>query len=305
MAEKNRYIELSDGNKMPIMGYGTFLCEDSEELTNNVVHAIMECGYRHIDTAALYKNEAAIGEALKICFDRGLKREDLFIVTKVWRDSYHDVQGSLNSSLENLGLEYIDLFLIHWTMTDVDWDTYEIKGPSMYETWKELEIAKDEGKVKSIGISNCNNMLFVDICAGAKKHKPVMNQIECNPYFSQPKVVDFQGKFGTKITAYAPIGAAGFTGNNLLDDATLKEIAEKHSATVAQISLAWNMQRGVAVIPKSMTKERIQQNFDALDITLDEEDIEKIDGLNTDVRVFNPENWNYPHLGWIKNPIYY
>lgn len=303
MAEKNRYVDLLDGTKMPLMGYGTFLSEDSEALVENVVHAIVDVGYRHIDTASLYMNEEAIGKALSQCFEKGIKREDLFITTKVWRTDFSDVEGSIKKSLEKLGLEYVDLLLIHWTVTDIDWETHEIKGPSMYETWKQFEKVKEDGLTKSIGVSNCNNMLFVDICAGAKD-RPVVNQVETNPHFSQQKLVDFQGKFGAKITAYAPMGAAGFTGNELLKDPVLAEVAEKHNATVAQIALAWNMQRGVIVIPKSMTHERIAENFNSLDVTLDEEDMEKINGINKDNRTFNPEDWDYPMYGWKKNPVF-
>lgn len=303
MSSKNRYITLNDGNKMPLMGYGTFLSADSEELTKNVVHAIVECGYRHIDTATLYGNEAAIGEALKQVFEQGITREELFITTKVWKDGYKDVQGSIDGSLEKLGLEYVDLLLIHWGVADVDWETFEFLGPSVHDTWKEFEKIKEQGKAKSIGVSNVNNMLFVDLCAGAKI-RPAVNQIETNPYFAQPKVVDFQRKFGVSITAYAPIGASGFTDNDVLKDPVLAEIAEKHNATVAQIALAWNIARDVVVIPKSMTEERILENFNALDITLDEEDIEKINAIDRGFRGFNPENWVAPARGWNKQPLY-
>ncbi|CAI2376201.1 unnamed protein product [Moneuplotes crassus] len=303
MADKNTYAELSDGTKMPLMGYGTFLSTEEDKLIENIVHAVVDVGYRHIDTASLYMNEEIIGKALAQCFEKGINREDLFITTKVWRTDFGDVEGSIKGSLEKLGLEYVDLLLIHWTVTDVDWETYEIKGPSMYETWKQFEKVKEDGLTKSIGVSNANNMIFVDICAGAT-HRPVVNQIETNPFFAQQKVVDFQGKFGTKITAYAPIGAAGFTASDLLKDETLAEIATKHNATVAQVALAWNMKRGVIVIPKSMTKERIQENFDALNVDLDEEDMEKINALDKNQRCFNPEDWDYPQYGWQKNPVW-
>ena len=303
MAEKNRFVELNDGKKMPTIGYGTFLSEESKELHENVVYAIVECGYRHLDTASLYGNEKVIGEALKECFEKGIKREDLFITTKVWRTDFNDVEKSIKDSLEKLQLDYVDLLLIHWTVTDVDWETTEIKGPPMYKVWKDFEKVHEAGLTKSIGLSNCNNMLFVDIVAGAKI-RPAINQIETNPYHSQQKLIDFQAKFGTKCTAYAPLGAKAFTGGDLLKDETLAAIAEKHSATTAQVALAWNIQRGVIVIPKSMTQERIKQNFEALDVTLDAEDIEKINGLNGDKRFFNPEEWNYPDYGWINVPIF-
>lgn len=303
MADKNKYVDLLDGNKMPLMGYGTFLSTDEEALIANIVHAVVEVGYRHIDTASLYGNEEVIGKALAQIFEKGISRDEIFITTKVWRTDFGDVEGSVKKSLERLGLDYVDLLLVHWTVTDVDWETFEVKGPSMYETWKQFEKVKEDGLVKSIGVSNANNMIFLDIVAGAK-HKPVVNQVETHPYFRQQKLVDFQGKFGAKITAYAPIGAAAFTGSDLLKDETLTAIAEKHSATVAQVALAWNIARGVIVIPKTMTQERIQENFNALDITLDAEDLEKINSIDVDHRAFNPEDWDYPEYGWKKNAMF-
>lgn len=304
MAEKNVYTELNNGVKMPLLGYGTFLAEEEKALYDAIVYAVVEVGYRHIDTAKLYNNEHIIGEALKECFEKGIKREDLFITTKLWREDMHDVEGSLKASLERLQLEYVDLYLIHWTVTDVDWEAVEVKGPPMYEVWKNMEAVYEKGLTKSIGISNCNAMLFVDMYAGAKV-KPVTNQIENNPYLSQAKLVNFLKKFGCTTTAYAPIGASGFTGNDLLEDPTLKQIAEKHGATTAQISLAWNIHRGVSVIPKSMSKDRIKENFEALSIKLDEEDVEKINGLDQNKRTFNPENWDAPQYGWKYTPIFY
>lgn len=304
MAEKNRYAELNNGLKMPLMGYGTFLATDEKLLRECLLYAIIECGYRHIDTASLYENEHIIGEVLKECFEQGIKREDLFIVTKLWRTHMNDVEGALKESLAKLQLDYVDLYLVHWTVTDIDWDTCEVKGPPMYEVWKNMEAVCEAGLTKSIGVSNANAMLFVDMYAGAKI-KPVTNQIENNPYLAQTKLVNLTGKFGCTTTAYAPIGASGFTGGNLLEDEVLKKIAEKHGASPAQIALAWNMQRGVIVIPKSTTKERIKENFDALDIKLDDEDVEEINKLDANRRAFNPEGWDAPQYGWKYVPIFY
>jgi alcohol dehydrogenase (NADP+) len=304
MADLNKYIELNNGIKMPLMGFGTFLAEEEKDLIENIVYAITEVGYRHVDTAKLYNNEEAIGKALQICFEKGIKREDLFITTKLWRDSMDDPEREIKQSLEKLQLDYLDLYLIHWTVTDVDWETFEIKGPPMHEVWSNMEKLVEQGLTKSIGISNCNAMLFVDMLAGAKI-KPVTNQIETNPYFSQDKFIKFMDKFGVKTTAYAPIGASGFTGNDLLEDETLTRIAQNSTVTTAQLALAWNMARGVAVIPKSMSKERIKENFEALKITLDENLMNEIDALNRDKRAFNPEGWEAPQYGWKFTPIFH
>lgn len=303
MINSNKYITFNNGEKFPLMGYGTLFSEEEKDLIDNIVYAVTEVGYRHIDTAKLYLNEEAIGKALQICFEQGIKREDLFITTKLWRTDMADPEKEIKESLERLQLDYLDLYLIHWTVADVNWDTFEIKGPPMHEVWSNMEKLVEKGLTKSIGISNCNAMLLVDMLAGAKI-KPVTNQIENNPYFSQDKFVKFMDKFEVKTTAYAPIGATGFTGNDLLQDETLKRIAEVHKATTAQIALAWNMARGVAVIPKSMTKERIKENFEALKIELSPDEISEIDAINKDKRTFNPEGWDAPQYGWKFTPIF-
>ena len=296
-------MDLNNGLKMPMVGYGTFLAKPEEEkiLHDCIVYAIVEWGYRHIDTAKVYKNEHIIGEALKECFEKGIKREDLFITTKLWRDDYYDVEAGIKTSLEKLQLDYVDLYLIHWMCTDVDWENCVVKGPPLHDVWKEMEGLVEKGLTKSIGVSNCSVMMLIENLAGAKI-KPVTNQIENNPYLSQVELVAFFKKFGVTTTAYAPMGASGWTGNNLLDDETLKEIAEKHNATPAQIALAWNLSRGIAVIPKSVTKERIKANFEAQNIKLDEEDIERINGLNINRRNFDPEKWN--EFDWLYTPIF-
>ena len=186
---------------------------------------------------------------------------------------------------------------------DVDWETWEIKGPPIHDVWKNLEDCYDKGLTKNIGVSNCSIMMFIEILAGAKI-KPSTNQIECNPYFSQQELVKFSQKFGCSITAYASIGATGLTGNNLLDDPVIKEVAFKHNATPAQICLAWNLKRGIAWISKSVSKDRMKLNFESQKITLDEEDIEKINGLNCNKRNFDPEIWDNSEVGFHHNPYF-
>ena len=285
------------------MGYGTFSAEEEKDLHQCVVTAIVDVGYRHIDTATLYGNEEIIGNALQECFEKGIKREEIFITTKVWRTDYDRIEEELKGSLEKLKLDYVDLYLVHWTTTDVDWENCVVKGPPMHEVWKTFEKLQADGLTKSIGVSNCNVMLFIDMLAGAKV-KPVMNQIENNPYLAQNRLVEFTKRFGCETTAYAPMGASSFTGNDLLKDETLSAIAEKHNATPAQISLAWNINRGVIVIPKSTNPERMKQNFEALDIKLDEEDIEKINKLDKNKRMFDPATWDTPEYGWKFSPIF-
>lgn len=291
MADKNKYVELNNGLKMPLIGYGTFQGDKEHVLHENIVYAVVEWGYRHIDTAKVYDTEKVIGDALQECFEKGIKREDLFITTKLWIEWVDDPERELKASLEKLQLEYVDLFLIHWMITDVDWENCVVKGPPLHEIWKNMENLVELGLTKSIGISNCGAQLFIDMLASSKI-KPVTNQIENNPYLQQTQLVKMMAKFGWVTTGYSPIGATGFSGGNMLEDEVIKEIADKHNATPAQIALAWNMNRGVVVIPKSMNKERIQQNFEALDIQLDEDDIAKIETLDQNKRIFDPSKWS-------------
>jgi alcohol dehydrogenase (NADP+) len=267
------------------------------------VHAIVEVGYRHLDTAKLYGNEDVIGKALQECFRKGIKREDLFITTKIWKKDYADVEGAIKGSLERLQLEYVDLYLIHWMVTEIDWDNAKVTGPSMHEVWKQMETVFDSGLAKNIGVSNCPAMLFLDLLATAKV-TPAVNQIESNPYFHQTDLIEITRKFGCETTAYAPMGASTFTGNDMLDDETLKAIAEKHDASVAQICLVWQIQRNVVVIPKSTNNERMKKNFEASNINLDEEDITKIGEIDKQRRKFDPKNWADPEIDWKNMPIW-
>ena len=239
MSDLNKYITLNNGEKMPLVGYGTFSAEEEKELHECIVYAVVEAGYRHLDCAKIYGNEEVIGGALQECFEKGIKREDLFITTKVWKDDYKDVESAIKTSLEKLKLEYLDLYLIHWMVTDIDWKTKKIRGPTMLETWKQMEKVNEAGLTKSIGVSNCPAMMYLDLLAGAKI-TPQINQIEVNPYFHQTDLIEFTKSWGTETTAYAPIGAAKWTGNDLLEDKVLNEIAEKHNQDGVD-DVVWNL----------------------------------------------------------------
>ncbi|CAI2375958.1 unnamed protein product [Moneuplotes crassus] len=306
MTELNKYIELNNGNKMPLIGYGTFSGEEEKELHDCIVHAIVDLGYRHLDTAKVYLNEEVIGGALQECFEKGIKREDLFITSKVWKDDYHDVESAIKESLRKLQLEYLDLYLVHWMVTDIDWKNLDIKGPTMQETWKQMERIYENGLSKNIGISNCPAMMYLDLLAGAKI-KPQVNQIETNPHLQQKALIEFTRKFGTETTAYAPIGAQKFTGDgSLFDNEDLKAIADKHGVTVPQICLAWNINRGVVVIPKSTNKDRMKANFEALSITLGEDEMATIAKLDKNERFFDPAKWENEtgEEDWDNSPIW-
>lgn len=305
MSDKNQYITLNSGSKMPIMGIGTFLADDEDKLYKAITHAVLEVGYVHIDTAEIYGNEHVVGKALQECFSKGVKREDLFITTKIWKSKMNDVEGALKKSLERLQLDYIDMYLIHFTVPDIDWDNKKILTPPMHKVWENMEKMVDQGLTKNIGVSNAVCQMWIDLLAGAKI-PPALNQIENNPLFAQHEFTKFMKEYGCNITCYAPIGGSKqFADGGSREDEDIKKIAEKHSATPAQVCLAWNMQRGHIVIPKSTTPERIEENFKSLDVKLDDDDMEKINKLDTGKRNFDTINFDIPEMNWKPCPFFY
>ena len=200
------YVTLNNGLKMPQIGLGTFGADEGANLEEVVKSAILNHGYRHIDTAFVYFNEEIIGKALKACFEAGIKREDLFITTKLWRDQYADIEGALNGCLERLQLDYVDLYLVHWVIPEVNWETKEIKPFPMHKVWAGMEALVKKGLTKSIGVSNCTVPQLIDLLAYAEI-KPVTNQIELHPYLVQEDLVKLHQMFDITVTAYAPLGA--------------------------------------------------------------------------------------------------
>jgi len=205
---QKQYSQLSDGSKIQRIGYGTFKADDLQDIIQEAINV----GYRHFDTATVYQNEDLIGEAITKSIKEGkVKREDLFITTKVWAEK-DNVAKSLNQSLKDLQLDYVDLFLIHWPIGDWDKETQTFKQPPLHVTWKQMEDLVRAGKCKSIGVSNFNVQLLVDLLSYAEI-KPVCNQIEVHPYLIQEDLIAFCKKNGIEITAYCPLGR-GLLGNS-------------------------------------------------------------------------------------------
>ncbi len=267
-SEKAPRLLLNDGFKMPIVGLGT---SHTGNDTYRSVRDAIEAGYRHIDTSLNYGTEQDIGKALKDLIKEGkVKREELFIVSKLETEDHERsrVPRGLNESLTNLGLEYLDLYLIHNSRSTVD----------ILETWKGMEDVHKKGLAKSIGVSNFNEEQIDRILANCSV-KPVTNQAQCNPYNNQKKLLTYLNSKNITLTAYSPLG--GRVGSeNLLKDKKLAEIGHKHNVSAAQIALRYQIQRGVIVIPKSVTKKYIIENIDIFNFTLTESEMNEIDSLN-------------------------
>jgi methylglyoxal/glyoxal reductase len=268
-------VKLANGVEMPRLGLGVWKAKDGEEV-QNAVKAAIQTGYRLIDTAAVYKNEEGVGKAIK---ESGVSREDLFITTKVWNDDqgYESTLQAFEESRKKLGLEYIDLYLIHWP----------VKG-KYKETWKALEKLYEDGLVKAIGVSNFQVHHLKDLLADAKV-KPVVNQVEFHPYLTQKELLAYCNEENIQLEAWSPL----MQGEVVRVD-VIKELAEKYGKTPAQIVLRWDLQHGVVTIPKSVKEHRIRENADVFDFELSQEDMDKLDALNKNHRFGpDPDNFNF------------
>lgn len=259
-------ITLSNGIQMPFIGLGTWQVKDKEQGINAVKWAI-EAGYKAIDTAVVYENEDAVGEGIK---QSGINREELFVTTKVYNDrqGYEETHQSFNESLERLQLDYVDLYLIHWPITE-----------KYHDTWRAMEEIYESGRAKAIGVSNFHTQHIEDLMTTAKI-KPMINQIELHPSLNQQELVAYCKEKDIAITAYSPLGHG-----NLLDNPIIKEIGDKYNKSIAQVILRWDIQNGITVIPKSVNQDRIVANLDIFDFELSSEDMSKINSLNTGERV--------------------
>ncbi len=287
MEKLNQYVTLSNGLKMPKFGLGTS-CMTTEEEISNFVKAVVEFGYRHIDTASFYDNEEIIGKALKQIFAAGIKREELFIVTKLWNTDHDIAEEALVSSLKRMQLDFVDLYLIHWPVaTKRENDADVFVKVSLEKTWRDMEKNVKKGLARSIGVSNYNFQTLNDLLSYAEI-PPVCNQIELYPYLAQSNFVDWMKSFNVQPVAYSPLGSTYLIKDealNVLKDGVIQKIAEKHSKSVGQVILSWGMARGHVVIPKSSNPARIKENIESLAIELQKEEVDAITALDKNLRI--------------------
>lgn len=256
------FVTLRNGVTMPLEGFGVFQVPDAA-VCQQAVSEALETGYQLIDTAAAYFNEEAVGAALKNC---GIPREELFITTKLWiQDAgYESAKAAFQTSLDKLGLEYLDLYLIHQPMNDY------------YGAWRAMEELYEEGKVRAIGVCNFYPDRLTDLCLNARI-APMVNQVELHPFFAQDAALENMRELGVQPEAWGPLAEGK---HSIFTHPVLVEIGQKYGKTAAQVALRWNAQRGVVVIPKSTHKERMEENLDIWDFSLTEEDRNAIAALD-------------------------
>ena len=255
-------VKLNNGIEMPLEGFGVFQVPDPAVCEQAVLDAIAT-GYRLIDTAAAYMNEEAVGKAIAKC---GVPREELFITTKLWVQdaSYEGAKAAIETSLNKLGLDYIDLYLIHQPMGDY------------IGAYRAMEEAYKAGKLRAIGVCNCYPQILADICETVEI-KPAVNQVELHPFFQQENALALMKEYGVQPEAWGPFAEGN---HGIFTHPVLTAIGQKYGKSAAQVALRWNVQRGVTVIPKSIHKERMEQNIDIWDFQLSDEDMTEIAKLD-------------------------
>ena len=254
-------VFLNNDRKMPLLGLGVYKATGENEAENAIISAV-KCGYRMIDTASAYKNEENVGRGIARC---GIPRKELFITTKIWNNAQRlgDVEGAFQRSLDRLGLDYIDLYLIHWPV------------PGCYlSTWKEMEKILSSGRALSIGVSNFE-IRHLEELRRVSGIVPAVNQIECHPLCYPKELIDYCQANGIQVQAYAPLARGAYPDHDVLC-----VVGTKYAHTPAQVGLRWAVQKGISVIPKSVHPDRIESNANIFDFSIDQEDMDLLDTLN-------------------------
>lgn len=264
-----KYIKLNDGIEIPAIGFGTFLIPPDGS-TYKAVREALEFGYRHIDTATAYENEEEVGKAVR---DSGIPRKEIFITSKLWLSQFDEPQKGVERSLKKLGIDYIDLYLIHQPYFDV------------LNAWKGLEAAKAGGKLRSIGVSNMSPKIWKNFIPNFET-LPSVNQIECNPFAQQKEIRSLMVRDNVKVECWGPLGQGN---QSLLTNETILQIGKKYGKNAGQVILRFETQDGMIVLPKSIQPERIKSNLEIFDFTLTEDEMNVIRALDTGIPSRDPD----------------
>jgi alcohol dehydrogenase (NADP+) len=309
-----KILTYANGDPMHAIGLGTW--KATGDTVKYAVKEAVKAGMRHIDTAAIYRNETEIGEALSELFSEGLvSRDEMFITSKLWNDAHHpeDVLPALRESLGKLQLDYLDLYLIHWPVAfkrgvlfpSGASDYESLDNCPISETWREMETAKNMGLARHIGVSNFSVKKLKKLKMSAVQ-QPEMNQVELHPLLQQNDLWEYCRSEGILLTAYSPLGSGdrensmkGDDEPNLMDIPEIRDIAKKHDATEAQVLISWHLHRDTSVIPKSTSASHISANFNAADVMLDEDDLRIIAGLDRNYRFITGKFFEAPEKGYV------
>ncbi len=295
---------LGDGRQIPAMGLGTLNLNENDAL--ETLRNAINCGCRMIDTSPVYGNEKAIGHALKQIIQSGVcKREDLFIVSKLWITDRNNVKDAIRKSITDLQCNYIDLYLIHYMVPDVVKDTMMVERVSTQDVWRQMEHCRESGLCHSIGVMNCPIVMFLEILTFCN-YRPAINCLEMHPYFTQNESMQFYKQLKTPVAAYAPLvphenlQASSLPESvknlDLLNESVVRDLAKKYSKTPAQIILNWHMHHEQVVFPGMRNKEHFDENCGVFEFEMSQDDLKKISGLNKNARFYDriqDSNYNY------------
>ncbi|PON51025.1 Aldo/keto reductase [Parasponia andersonii] len=284
---KSNQVRLNSGITMPVIGLGTYSYQNDRNTTESAIHMALKMGYRHFDTAKIYGSEPAVGNALReAILDRTVEREDIFVTSKLWGSDHHDPVSGLKQTLRNLGMEYLDLYLVHWPLKLKPWACFAVPKEDEFEkldlesTWSGMEKCLELGLCRSIGVSNFSSKKIEGLSEFASV-PPAVNQVEMHPMWRQAKLREVCRDHKIHVSAYSPLGGPGNSWGStaVVDHPTIQSIAQKRKATPAQVALKWGLSKGSSVIVKSFNEYRLKENINALELKLDDQDFLQIDKL--------------------------